>query len=313
MTPPDKAVLVTRPTRLQESVKRYNTRAQAKFYVEKRGQSFSDYELEESSYEHARELVLQSIPRDLKVQIVDRNFLPNYLFSPNDVVLCVGMDGLVFNTANYLDGQPVIGINPDPARFDGVLLPFLPEQTRAALESVISGRFRTRSITMAQASLNDGQTLFAFNDLFIGPRSHITARYTIHCGGKSERQMSSGILVATPAGSTGWISSLFNQTRGLARFQGDSAGLTGMKMDWEERRLLYMVREPFASKWSTTDMVAGFITADGALEVESHMAESGVIFSDGMERDFLEFNTGAVARVSIAGKSTQLVVQSSGI
>lgn len=32
-----------------------------------------------------------------------------------DIVVVIGQDGLVANTLKYLDGQPVIAINPDPA------------------------------------------------------------------------------------------------------------------------------------------------------------------------------------------------------
>jgi NAD kinase len=305
----EKVVLITRPTRLQESVKRYNTKAQAKFYVEKRGQSFSDYELEEETYQRARDHVLKAIPSDLKVQVIDRSFLTNYLFTPHDMVVCLGQDGLVVNTAKYLSGQPVVAINPDPARFDGVLLPFQQEQTENVLRSVAAGNYEVRKITMARVDLNDGQHLYAFNDLFLGPKSHITARYTLHMKGQSERQMSSGILVSTPAGSTGWMSSLFNQTRGIATFTGLKNNVHAQRLNWEEKKLMFLVREPFASKWSTVNLVAGTITPGIEFRVESHMGESGVIFSDGMETDYLEFNTGSTASVSIAEKATDLVVK----
>lgn len=305
----EKVVLVTRPTRLQESVRRYNTKAQAKFYVEKRGQSFSDYELEEETYQRARDFVLKAIPSELKVQVIDRSFLTNYLFTPHDMVVCLGQDGLVVNAAKYLSGQPVVAINPDPARFDGVLLPFQPEQTENALRAVAAGEYSARKITMARVDLNDGQHLYAFNDLFIGPRSHITARYTLHMKGQSERQMSSGILVSTPAGTTGWMSSLFNQTRGIAAFAGLKNDVHAMRLNWEEKKLVFLVREPFASKWSSVNLVAGTIVPGFEFRVESHMGESGVIFSDGMETDYLEFNTGTTATVSIAEKATDLVVK----
>lgn len=305
----EKVVLVTRPTRLQESVKRYNTKAQAKFYVEKRGQSFADYEVEEEIYQRARDYVIKCIPTELKLQVIDRSFLTNYLFTPQDIVVCLGQDGLVVNAAKYLSGQPVIAINPDPARFDGILLPFLVNDTERALRSVSEGKFKARKITMARVDLNDGQKLYAFNDLFIGPRTHITARYTIHSRGKSERQMSSGILVSTPAGSTGWMSSLFNQTRGIAAFAGLKNDVHASRVNWEEKKLTFLVREPFASKWSSVNLVAGTIIPGAEITVESHMGESGVIFSDGMETDYLDFNTGSTATVSIADKATDLVVE----
>jgi hypothetical protein len=190
-----------------------------------------------------------------------------------------------------------------------VLLPFQPEQTESALRAVAGGHYTARKITMARVDLNDGQHLYAFNDLFIGPRSHITARYTLHIKGQAERQMSSGILVSTPAGTTGWMSSLFNQTRGIATFAGLKNDVHAMRLNWEEKKLVFLVREPFASKWSTVNLVAGTIVPGLAFSVESHMGESGVIFSDGMETDFLEFNTGTTATVSIAEKSTDLVVK----
>ena len=59
-----------------------------------------------------------------RVQTVDRSFLPNFVFAPEDTVVTLGQDGLVANTLKYLDGQPVVGVNPDPERWDGRLLPF---------------------------------------------------------------------------------------------------------------------------------------------------------------------------------------------
>jgi hypothetical protein len=38
------------------------------------------------------------------------------------------------------------------------------------------------------------------------------------------------------------------------------------------------------------------------------MAENGVIFSDGIEKDFLEFNSGTKATIGVAEKHGALVV-----
>jgi len=42
--------------------------------------------------------------------------------------------------------------------------------------------------------------------------------------------------------------------------------------------------------------------------LESLMPSAGVIFSDGMESDFLQFNSGAIARVRAAEQRARLVV-----
>ena len=303
----DRVIVVTRQTRLQQSVRRFNTKRQAKFFVESRGQSFQDYEAEDEHYAVARDLVMRSVPRDVSFQIIDREFLPNYVFGERDLVVTLGQDGLVVNVAKYLDGQPVVAVNPDPERFDGVLMPFLADDLPLALRAVEEGRCTISHLTMARVDLTDGQHLYAFNDFYIGIENQSSARYTIRFGAAEERQISSGVLVATPAGSTGWLSSFYNMTTGIASFLGSPVSLPSSQMSWEERRLVFFVREPFASRWSDVSLVAGALDADHSLVLESHMAEGGLIFSDGMLSDYLAFNSGATATVGLAQKTTALV------
>jgi hypothetical protein len=81
------------------------------------------------------------------------------------------------------------------------------------------------------------------------------------------------------------------------------------RLGWEEKKLIFVVREPFQSKWSGAEVVAGEILSNDELVIESHMPESGVIFSDGMEADYLEFNSGSTAKIKIAEKKTILVIK----
>lgn len=304
----DRIVVVTRKTRLEEAVRRFNTARQARFYVESRGQSFDDYELEYDNYSRARDALMRALPRESRIQTVDREFLPNVLVPPDALVVTLGQDGIVVNTAKYLSGQPVLAVNPDPDRFDGVLLPFLPEDVPLALRELREDRHGTREITMARVRLNDGQELMAFNDFFMGTGTHASARYTLSFNGESERHSSSGIVVSTPAGSTGWLSSFLNMACGISAFAGQPVELRSLRMNWEERRLIFMVREPFRSNWSGANLVAGEITGQRELVLESHMAENGIIFSDGMQQDALEFNAGTTATMGLAERTTRLVV-----
>ena len=91
------------------------------------------------------------------------------------ILSSLGQDGLVANTLKYLDGQHVIGLNPDPKRWDGVPLPFGVADLAGIVAEEIRGRRPVKSVTMAKATLNTGTELYAVNDLFIGPRSHISA------------------------------------------------------------------------------------------------------------------------------------------
>ena len=120
----NKVVLVKRRTRLEELKRRYNTAEQARFYVEHLGADFSDYEEEHRRYYAEFEKARAIAGRVARVQEIDRDYIPNMIFGPEDIVVAVGQDGLVANVMKYLSGQPLIGVNPDTRRWDGYLLPF---------------------------------------------------------------------------------------------------------------------------------------------------------------------------------------------
>lgn len=302
----DKIVVVTRKTRLAGLIERFNSRGQAKFYIEHSGGDFSEYELEDSAYARSLDLLRRSLDLGLKMQFVGRELVPTCVFAATDLIVTIGQDGLVANTAKYVGAQPIVAVNPDPERFDGVLLDFLPEEARTGVQAVLDGRAAVRKVTLAEATLTDGQRLLAFNDFFIGARSHISARYKIAFGERSERQSSSGVLVSTGAGSTGWLSSVFNMAAGIAQFTGGQEG-PRPRFTWEDPRLVFVVREPFASLHSQAGIVAGIVAPGRELTLESQMPSEGVIFSDGVEADYLAFNSGARATIRAAEQRAHLV------
>lgn len=303
----EKLVLVVRPTRLQELLGRLNTKKQAKFYLEHAGLDFEDYEREDDTYRRALDVLQTALLPLLKVQRVERALVPTFLFAPTDLVVALGQDGLVANTAKYAGAQPLVGVNPDPPRFDGVLLPFLPTTARAGVEAVLKGKARVREVTLAEAILSDGQRLLAFNDFFLGAKTHVSARYRLDSGRGWERQSSSGVIVSTGAGSTGWLSSVCNMVSGMAPMLGGRSG-EPWKLRWEDERLAWVVREPYASKSTGSAQIGGLLEKGAALKLESLMPSGGVIFSDGMEDDCLAFNSGSIAQVRTSAQRARLVV-----
>lgn len=309
----EKIVLVTRKTRLQELVERFNTREQAKFYIEHMGVDFADYDAEHATYMAALGRLRRELDGLAKLQFIDRGFLPNFIFTEQDLVVTVGQDGLVVNTARYLKGQPIVAVNPDPTRYDGILLPFQPAQARAGVVRVLEESAVYHAITMAHARLNDGQNLLAFNDFLVGQRTHVSARYSLRWQGRSEEQSSSGVLVSTGAGSTGWLSSVQNMARSVAallvpqeRARRPGAE-TALRLDWNDPRLVFVVREPFRTRVTGVSLAAGLLEPGQELQIESHMPEGGAIFSDGVESDCLAFNSGAVAVIRASEQRARLV------
>lgn len=303
-----RVILVTRQTRLQELVARYNTLAQARFYLEHLGADFGDYLREDDAYSRSLRVTVDALQSWGRYQIVDRSLLANFVFAPADIVVALGQDGLVANTMKYLTGQPLVGLNPDPARWDGILLPFAPEEIGQILPSIASDSRTTRKVTMAEARLSDGQRLLAVNDLFIGPRSHTSALYEITHRARTEFQSSSGLIVSTGMGSTAWLKSVVTGSLAISAAITGSPNSGYQPLPWDAPELVFAVREPFPSRASQTSLVFGSIDAQEQLHLRSRMADNGVIFSDGMEVDFLRFTAGMEAVIAPADRHGCLVV-----
>lgn len=174
---------------------------------------------------------------------------------------------------------------------------------------VIEEKVAFHEITMAQVHLNDGQSLLAFNDFYLGQRTHLSSRYSLTYRKKTERHSSSGVLVVTGAGSTGWFSSTQNMANAVNHLllKDKSPPLPRLRLPWNDPRLVFVVREPFQSKASDVKITAGMVEPGEELRFESLMPEGGVIFSDGVEADTLAFNSGTVAMVRAADRRTKLV------
>ncbi|WP_294375633.1 sugar kinase [uncultured Clostridium sp.] len=305
-----KIIIVTRKTRLENLIVRYNTIEQAQFVIEHSGDDFSYYLNEDAIYKKAVNEAISILESIGRVQILDREYISNFIFGRDDIVIAIGQDGLVANTLKYLDNQPLIGVNPDPSSYDGVLLPFKVEDLKAIINDVLNNKINTKEITMAQVSLNDGQSLVAVNDLFIGQKTHVSARYVLEYGSNKEQQSSSGIIISTGLGSTGWFKSIL---QGASKIAG---AYSGRNMDfsqsgqfkWNSDFLYYTVREPYPSNSTKADMVFGKINKNSSFKIRSMMPENGVIFSDGIESDYLEFNSGSEASVYVSDNKGILVV-----
>ena len=269
--------------------------------------NFEDYVTEDRIYQHEVSELEKELQFGVPVKVIDRGYVPNYNFLGCVAVVVVGQDGLVANVAKYVYDTPIVAVNPDPSRIDGLLLPFRTAEAVKAVRQVLDGRYTSIKVTMIDAKLNDGQSMLAFNDLFIGSSSHVSARYVLEASGKTEAHSSSGLLVSTGVGSTGWLSSVYNMTCGVAHFLGVNIPMP-KPIPWDANELIWAVREPFKSRTSKIGLVAGRITAGEKIVIESLMPENGVVFSDGIESDFLPFTSGSILSIEVSQRHATLVL-----
>ena len=291
-----RVVVITRDTEYERLLATHATRGQADFFLASRGQSINDLEAQHRRFTETYETILKNVPPDWRRNRVDRAELDRFLFEPDDLVVPIGQDGLVANVAKYLNGQRVLGINPDQDRFDGILVPFSMDAAIQHLIPAMAGDVDTQSRTMVQASLDTGQRLLALNELFLGHRSHQSARYWVDVTTAQEHQSSSGMIITTGTGATGWA-------RSINRSRRDALTLPAP----EDKQLAYYVREAFPSQTSSTAVSAGLLNDTATLHVRSEMNEGGVSFGDGIESDYLEFNWGVQAVIGIAEQTLELV------
>ena len=106
----NKVILVTRKTRLEDLIRKYNTAEQAKFYIEHLGADFSDYIREDEAYKKAVSAVMQAAKTYARVQRIDRDFLPNMIFGRQDIVIAVVRQ--VFGPVNFLAPKPLVQTLP---------------------------------------------------------------------------------------------------------------------------------------------------------------------------------------------------------
>jgi len=290
-----RAVFVIRETDLEQLIARHATRDQARFFLETRGQRIETVEQRHHQFHAALAAARAAVPVEWRQAVVKRGDLDRFLFAREDVVVAVGQDGLVANVAKYLDGQPVIGVNPAPDLYDGVLVRVRVERLAKLYPAAIAPAAPIERRTMVQASLDDGEALVALNEIFVGHRSHQSARYHIELGGDGEDHSSSGLIVASGTGATGWARSIAEATS------------LALPLQPTERAAGFWVREPFPSRITATRMRAGKLT-DDPLVVTSRMNEGGVIFADGIEQDFLGFDWGRRVTIAPAPRSLHLVI-----
>ncbi|MFF8275719.1 hypothetical protein ACF05T_06320 [Streptomyces lateritius] len=312
-----RAVLVHRVTEYEELLARHGTHGQAAFFLSRRGRDIEEVRLRHERTRRAMAEVASAVPLRWRRARVERADLDRFLFGPEDVVVVVGQDGLVANAAKYLSGQPVVGIDADPGRNAGVLVRHRAADAGALLAAAsgtaTSGSHTTgraagtvvEELTMVEAVTDDAQRLVALNEIYLGPSTHQTVRYTLGLGSDPgsegcdaappEPQASSGVLVGTGTGATGWLRSLREQRSSRLRMPVPT-----------DRRLAWFVREAWPSPTTGTTRVEGLLSPGETLRLTVE-SDRLVAFGDGMESDALELTWGQTVRVGVAETALRLL------
>jgi NAD+ kinase len=203
-----------------------------------------------------RDVLAQLRRRGLRTDVVYRGEAASR--AVYDLVLSVGGDGTLFAAAGYVRGAPLLGVNSDPSHSLGLWTGADRASFPQALDLALAGRLPAVRLQRLRVEVN-GRPLEvqAFNDVLFAHRNPAAmTRYRLAVGSRTEDQKSSGIWIATAAGSTAAIR---------------SAG--GRRMPLASRRLQYLVREPYGWPRRRSALVRGVV--DG-LGVVPYVADTAV-------------------------------------
>lgn len=294
MTLAPRAIVVHRRSEYDELVARHATVRQVEFFLAQRGRTLDDVRRRHEAQRQALQQVSTAIPADWRRGVVERGDLSRFAFAAEDVVLVVGQDGLVANVAKYLHGQPVIGFDTDPGRNPGVLV---PHRAGAAADLVARARDRAcLNLTMVEATSDSGESIRALNEVYVGQPGHQSARYELRVGEAAELQSSSGLLIGTGTGGTGWLRSAW-----LERHSGLALP------DRDAPELAWFVREAWPSPATGTTLVEGVLARGQTMEVVA-ASDRLVCFGDGIEADALSLAWGQRLTVGVCDVTLRLVV-----
>ncbi len=215
----------------------------------------------------------------------ERFRLKHWHFKDADLVISLGGDGTFLRASHYiLDKTPVFGVNLDPRNKEGFFTVSNALDFEQKLVKIMMGKCKIRQLQRVQAFI-DGKKIHeaALNEYYIASKiPYHTARYFLTVRKKKERQKSSGILVAAPAGTYAWAK---------------SAG--GKELPLFSDQFEYVTREPYCGKISAKcSMMQGILEKNEKITIEFEFGQ-GIIIADSTAREH-QFNAGQKITVTIS-------------
>jgi NAD+ kinase len=204
-------------------------------------------------------------------------------------VISIGGDGTALGASHYVRDGAMLGVNSAPGDSVGHFCAVHRRNFAERLDAILAGAWRPRELARLEVTLNE-RTLpeLALNDVLIAHECPAaTTRYLLAIGDREEEHRSSGLWVATAAGSTAGI---------------HSAG--GRVMPRGSRRMQYLIRELYREPNREYALTRGFVEADEIITIASKMP-TGELYVDGA-RTLYPFPFGSRARIRVAKSRLKL-------
>lgn len=248
------------------------------------------------------ELVKKTIENhNLKYQVVREYDLNKNIVKGFDLVITLGGDGHAMNVSSYVDETKLFwAVNSDYRGSRGALTTADSRDFEKKFDMLMKGKHKIKEYTRLKAVINDNvETAVALNEIFIGNKYNIKAsRFDLKYRGKEESKISSGIIIATGAGSTAYYHSA---TKGL-KFARDAK---------KAKFVVLSENRPYSFFNIFKRNTRGVLKEDDILEIKSQMyddygsvsidgADEGQKDKTGYKERYFSLQRGDVVKVMIA-------------
>ncbi|MCP3686225.1 MAG: hypothetical protein GY861_26565 [bacterium] len=228
--------------------------------------------------------------KKIKYTYIKRKHMRRKHFKRKDLIITIGGDGTFLKTSHHVsNGTLMLGVCSNPKKNVGYLLRSSRKDFEKHMGLIVQGKFKIKNLSKLETTINGKKTSYALNDVFLGSRrAYQTSRYKIRIGNKEEFQMSSGVIVSTPTGSTAWIK---------------SAG--GKEMPLHSKNFQYVVRDPYACKFTKPKMLKGLLSPKQTITIKSLIFE-GVVAIDSSKKEY-KIDEDSVVKVKLAKHPLKII------
>lgn len=224
-------------------------------------------------------------------ELIKTNEIKEENFKGKDLIITIGGDGTFIKAASFIKEQLILGINSEPEFSEGALTSIM-ESEIDFIKEILKGNFKIKKLSRIKITKDKKELKeVALNEVYIGTQNQFdTSRYEIKFKNCKEEQRSSGILIATPSGSTAWYK---------------SAG--GKPFKNETNILRFIVREPFIGRLFQPEILSGEIKNNEKLIIESKRINGGILAID--SNTVYPFNLGEKIEIEISDKQLNIIAR----
>lgn len=205
-----------------------------------------------------------------------------------DLIIVVGGDGTFLRTSHYVDKAPMLGVNSNSKTKEGFFMQCDQQNFEKKFNNLLKENFKILHLLRLEAKINGTLLYPILNDIFIGHQlPYKISKFEFFLNKTKEFQKCSGLIISTPAGSSGWAV---------------SAG--GKKLNLSSENWEYVIREQYEGKLHKHKLSRNILKENDVIKVK--ILHPNFILSIDSINDF-KLKQGDIITVKVSDKTLKYI------